>query len=448
MNDTKTIFALASAAGKAGVSVFRISGAHAEFALRKLGIDDKLEPRKAYLRRLKKDNGSVIDEALVIYFENPHSFTGEDIVELHLHGSLAVVTDLTEYLSSFSEFRMAEAGEFSRRAFENGKLDLTRLEGLADLIDSETKLQQKQALRQLSGELEKLYESFREELLAILVNIEAYIDFPDEEIPDHLDLAAQEQVQNLVTSLKDHVNDRRGEILRNGIHAVILGAPNVGKSSLMNYLAKRDVAIVSNIAGTTRDIIEIHLDINGLPITLSDTAGIREASDEIESLGINIALKKAEDADLKIIIFDAETYPDLDQQSLNLIDDNSIILLNKSDLMDNNGSEIVIGEQEAISISIFDKTGMDKLISALENAVADKISPSSNPLFTRERHKQQINESIENLERFITNRTDKIDIELCAEDLRLASNALGKITGKIDVEEILGKIFSSFCIGK
>ena len=443
----ETIFANATAPGKAGVSIVRISGEKAGEALTWLTKKPLPEPRKAeFTKIINPETGEIIDEIIAIYFPAPYSFTGEDIVELHLHGSAAIISEVLGYLAGLPSLRLAQPGEFSRRAFENGKMDLTQIEGLADLIDAETEIQKKQAMRQMQGELSEFYESWRKKLISIMANIEAYIDFPDEDIPESTDVKMQSEVSELVAKIKKHLSDRRGEIIREGINAVILGAPNVGKSSLMNHLSRRDVAIVSATAGTTRDVIEVHMNIGGMPVTLTDTAGIRESSDEIETEGIKRALSRAELADIKIGIFDANNYPEVDEKTAALLTKNDIAVINKIDETPLKGAEINGLEARCISITTGENT--DKLIAELETKIANIASPSSDPLATRKRHRAELEKCVDALERFLEGRKNKIDIELCAEELRLAAKSLGRIIGNIDVEDILDEIFSSFCIGK
>jgi tRNA modification GTPase len=448
-----TIFALSSGKGKAGVAVIRISGVGAKFALHQLGFTNIPAPRQTFLKKLKNiQTNEILDEALVIYFAAPNSFTGDDVVELHTHGSIAVVTSVLEYLGSLPNFRLAEAGEFSKTAFENGRLDLTQAEGLADLIDSETKAQARQALRLVEGEVGKKYEQWRTQMLEINAFIEAFIDFPEEDIPADLDLAFQENAENLIAELEHHLQNKIGERIRNGIISTIIGAPNVGKSSLMNLLSGRDMAIVSNIAGTTRDVLECNLDIGGYPVTLIDTAGIRESADEIEAEGVKRALEKAQKADLKIVMLNAPEYNNFNPEIVKLIEQNTIVIVNKID------ENPVIDEIEfcgtaAIKISIKNKTGIDELKQKLLQKIADifqnDLNENSETMpITRARHREMLNEAKTHLHNFIDARQSKLPIELCAEEVRHAANAIGKITGKIGVEDLLDKIFSSFCIGK
>jgi tRNA modification GTPase len=446
----QTIFATATAPLKSGVAIIRISGQGAQSALQALATGNSqlsapIKPRTASLRKLyNPQTADEIDEALVLWFPGPASFTGEDVAELHVHGSRAVITEILEILSQMPDLRLAEPGEFSRRAYDNGKMDLTEAEGLADLIDAETKAQARQALRQKQGILKNLYDSWRKQLISMLANIEAYIDFPDEDIPDDVIEKVENSISGMQSSIINHLNDnRRGEKLRHGLQAVIIGAPNAGKSSLLNYLAKRDAAIVSNIAGTTRDVIEVHMDLNGYPIVFADTAGLRETSEAIESEGIKRAIDRAANADIKIALFDASTFPDVDNHTLELIDSDTIIVINKADLMTGKIPE-KLAKLSPITISVSTQEGINKLVEKLEKLAEQHLSISSDPVITRERHRQLLQETLSHLNNFDLNE----ELELASENLRRAAVSLGKITGHIDVEEILDDIFSNFCIGK
>jgi tRNA modification GTPase len=433
MKGNETIFGLASGQGKSGVAVTRISGKSATAALEALGVKTP-KPRDAVLRKLKF-NEQVIDHALVLYFPAPHSFTGEDVVELHTHGSRAVVKKLFEVLSGLNNLRLAEPGEFSRRAFLNNKMDLLEAEGLADLIDAETTAQAKQAMRQMEGELGKIYENWRKGVIKLLANIEAYIDFPDEDLPTELATEIVSQISNIKSQISNYLNDEhRGEKIRDGIYMVILGAPNVGKSSLLNYLARRDAAIVSDIAGTTRDVIEVNMEIAGLPVTIADTAGLRESADVIESEGIKRALARAEKADLKILLLDAaDKKPDL-----SLVDENTILVVNKIDSVRCQISDV------RCQISIKTGEGLEALLKLLTEKLTNKFHASEAPLITRARHREALQAALDCL----NNINLKNPIELIAEDLRHTAFNIGRITGRIDVEDILDVVFSSFCIGK
>lgn len=452
-----SIFAQSSARGKSGVAVFRVSGPNALPALHIL-LRKKITPaeRVASLYKIFSSNSDLIDNAMIIYFNSPRSFTGEDVVEIHTHGSIAVIKILTETLLSTGLVRMAEPGEFARRAFLNGKMDLTSAEGLADLIESETLMQHKQALRQMTGELEKLYSKWRMLLIEVISLLEAFIDFPEEDIPEIILSDVEGKVHKLKSDLESHLNDNRnGERLRNGLKLAIIGAPNVGKSSLLNFLAKRDVSIVSNIAGTTRDVIESHLDIGGYPIIISDTAGLRkDCSDVIEQEGISRALKAAEYSDIKIIMLDAKDISIVDQEILNLIDQDTILIINKIDLftstysLENYNSEILsIAKNLKIPIittSIKEKIGLDNILLSIEKVAESIAMPSDSPSITRLRHRHNISKALETL----NSCNIRSDLVLATEDIRISIRYLSILTGKIEIEEILGEIFSKFCIGK
>lgn len=441
----QTIFALATPQIRSGVAIMRISGPLSSSVLSDLTRKVSPKERVGSLRKLyHPKTNQPIDEALVIYFKGPHSFTGEDVVELHIHGSLAVMSQLTEVLGSTKGLRMAEAGEFSRRAFENGKMDLTEAEGLADLINAQTSAQAKQAFRQMHGELGKLYERWRTQLIEASAYLEAYIDFPDEEIPTDITDRLFSRLYAVNKEISQHLDDgHRGELLRNGMHITILGAPNAGKSSLLNYLIKRDISIVSEHAGTTRDVMEAHLDLDGYPVTLQDTAGIRNFVQGIEQEGIRRALKSAEEADFKIALFDATTYPNLDDNTFALIDEHTLIVINKTDLIDNINIQEIKGNI-AFLISVKEGRGVDELLREIRKRCKDYFAVSEEPVITQQRHRTLLNQCASTLSAI----NPEHDIELIAEDLRFAAHSIGKITGRIDVEDILDVLFSQFCIGK
>ncbi len=389
----------------------------------------------------------VMDEALVLRFKAPHSFTGEDVLEIHTHGSIAVIKDVLAYLGSLDYLEMAEAGEFSRRAFDNGRMDLTQVEGLADLIDAETRIQQKQALRQMNGELEQLYEGWRAQLVRLLALMEAYVDFPDEDLPISLGEETITTVKDVRATLHLHLDDKRGEQIRDGLVATIVGAPNAGKSSLFNYLAKREAAIVSDVAGTTRDLLEIRLDIGGFPLTLIDTAGLHEAKDDIERQGIERALKQSEHADIVIALFDGQKLPDFDEHTLEQLDERAIVVVNKKEHVQGDVPN-KIRDCDILAISVQQSLGLDNLLDVLLERIQEAISPSDSPVFTRERHRRNLLDTAYNLKKFLVTVEQEQPIELAIEDLRLSAVSLGKITGKIEVEELLDEIFLRFCIGK
>jgi tRNA modification GTPase len=447
-----TIYALSSAPGAAGVSVVRVSGPGARDSFGALTGNKTFTARTAYLTSLHQGD-TLIDRAMVIYFEGPKSFTGEDVVEYHLHGSRAVINALMSFLSVQKNHRIAAPGEFTRRAFENGKMDLTEAEAVADLIAAQTQAQKDQALAQMSGALSSLYEGWRSELVRSLAYIEAVIDFPDEDVPDSETDKARPALEKLLRDIKAHLNDhRRGEILRDGIKVVVIGAPNAGKSSLVNALARRDVAIVSDVAGTTRDVIDVHLDIAGYPVLLSDTAGLRPEQihetghDKIESEGVRRAISRAQDADIKILVFDG-TLEKPDEHTLVQLDEKSILVVNKIDARVDryDWSFFVQHSVKEISVSARTEKGIDDLLSALSARISTLMdAPRGSVNLTRARHREALEECTARLSAALHAPSP----ELMAEDVRLAARALGRITGRVDVEDLLDVIFRDFCIGK
>jgi tRNA modification GTPase len=450
-----TIFALATAPGRSGVAVFRVSGPAARQSLTALcKPNDIPKPREASLRKIHNPaTGELIDHALVLFFEAPHSFTGEDVVEFHTHGGRAIAHALTDILQKLPGYRLAEPGEFTRRAFENGKMDLTEAEAIADLVDAETEAQRRQALRQMEGALGQLYEDWRARLIKALAYLEASIDFSDEDLPKDVAEKQLNDLRILASDIARHLDDRhRGERLRDGFSIAILGPPNAGKSSLLNALAKREAAIVSSTAGTTRDVIEVHLDLGGYPVTVADTAGLRECADAIESEGIRRALKRAEQADLKLLVFDGEQGSMLDAATLKLADDNAIIVVNKKDLL--SGQWSVVSEEKPSSlttdhwpptlISAQNGEGIPQLLDRLIHEIDLRFGGTSQPPLTRARHRAALEECAGHLQRALSAEQS----ELRAEDVRLSMRALGRITGRVDVEDLLDIIFRDFCIGK
>lgn len=443
MSSVKTIFALASGIGRAGVAVYRLSGPAAGPVLDQLVGEPRPHPRRASYRRVRDQAGDVLDEGLVLWFPAPGSFTGEDVVELHLHGGRAIARGITETLLALG-VEPAEPGEFSRRAFMAGKLDLTQAEAIADLVDAETVAQRRQALRQLEGRLSGLYDDWRKRLLHCQAHLEAEIDFSDEDLPDGLGQAACLTLQELSQEIKVHLADgRRGERLREGLSVAILGAPNVGKSSLLNLIAGREAAIVSSLAGTTRDIIEVHLDLSGYPLTLADTAGLRDAAESIEEEGVRRARARAESADLRLVVFDGSGLPFLDPTSLALVDERSLVVINKSDLT-TAAIPRSIGGQQVLPVSATNGCGLDGVLAALGCRATETLEGTGAPVISRARHRRALEETVRALDRALVTGS----AELAAEDVRLAGRELGRITGRIDVEEMLDVIFHDFCIGK
>ncbi len=434
----QTIFALASAAGRAGIAVLRLSGDKTKDAIAKLGCSLPA-PRKAVRARfIDPVNGELLDDGLLLWFPAPRSFTGEDVAELHVHGGRAVVESILNALGGMDGLRLAEPGEFTRRAFAHDKMDLTQAEALADLVDAETRAQQKQALRQMGGALKELYDDWRLRLVQALAHLEAVIDFPDEDLPPEIADKVWGEVATLESSIAAHLNDQgRGERIREGLMVAIIGPPNAGKSSLLNALAKRDAAIVSAIPGTTRDVIEVQMDLGGYAVTLADTAGLREAGDAIEVEGIRRAKRRAADADVKIVVFDGAHYPARDESAAALIDADTLTVINKSDLVKQK-------EKDALFISVTSDDGMDAFLARLQEMVRARADTGAAIPLTRIRHRKALEECVASLR-----RAQAADLpELAAEDLRLAAKSLGRLTGRVDVEEILDVVFRDFCIGK
>ena len=442
-----TIYALSSGPGLAGISVIRVSGPNTEVIISQL-TDKKLpKPRVATRRKfIKIKDNEVIDEGILIWFPAPNSYTGEDMAEFHVHGSRAVVNAIHALISKIDGCRLAEPGEFTKIAFQNGKLNLLKAESVSDLISSETEIQRQQAIKIMSGKSSDKFNSLRQRLLKVLANVEAKIDFPEDDLPDDILQDIHFQTENIKDEIKKILNDQKvGERIREGFKIAIVGPTNAGKSSLMNYLSKRDIAIVSEIAGTTRDVIEAHLNIDGYPVVVSDTAGIRVANNEIEKKGIKLALDKADSADLNIIVLEPKSV-DFTRYLDGLLSKNAIILVNKSDL----GVDIIdqeIKKHNPIYISIKEEKNLDKLINLIKGNLKNKFISSEDIFITRQRHRNNLEKCVESLENFIKKKS-RDDFDKAAEDLRLATRYLGMIVGKVDVEEILGSIFSDFCIGK
>ncbi|MBX6323105.1 MAG: tRNA uridine-5-carboxymethylaminomethyl(34) synthesis GTPase MnmE [Rhodospirillaceae bacterium] len=428
------------------MAVLRLSGPGSGPALARLSRRPLPPPRRAVLRRLLDPEGAApLDEALVLWLPGPASFTGEDMVELHLHGGCAVVEAVGAALAALPGLRPAEPGEFARRAFLNGRLDLTRAEAIADLVAAETEAQRRQALRQMGGALARLYDGWRERLVRALAHLEATIDFAEEDLPQTLPDVARHDILVLHDEITQHLDDRGvGERLREGLVVVLVGAPNVGKSSLLNRLARREAAIVSATAGTTRDVIEVHLDLFGYPVTLLDTAGLRAAGDEIEAEGVRRALARAAEADLKVALFDATADPVLDPATVALVDARTIPVLNKIDAV-TDCPNLNLGGSPLLPLSARTGAGLDGLAEALHAAVEKRLERhASTPPLTRARHRRALEDCREALARAL----HASQPELLAEDLRLAARALGRITGRVDVEDLLDVIFRDFCIGK
>jgi tRNA modification GTPase len=446
MSVPTTIFAPATAQGRAGIAIFRISGPAAQTVFAKLCRSHALpQPRQAELRTLYDPATSEpIDHALILWFPAPHSFTGEDVVELHVHGGRAVNAALMNSLSRLAHFRLAEPGEFTRRAFENGKMDMTEAEAIADLVHAETEAQRRQALRQLDGALGTLYDSWRDTLMRILAYHEAAIDFADEDLPKDIAEKQTDALQTLIADITRHSDDgHRGERLREGFSVAILGPPNAGKSSLLNALSRRDAAIVSSTAGTTRDVIEVHLDLNGYPVMLADTAGLRDSADAIENEGIRRARMRAAEADVKLLVFDGSHWPEMDKTTAALIDDKAIVVVNKADVVKEE-TKTAAANRQPLFLSAKTGEGIAELLQRITDYIVAQFPASSSAPLTRARHRAALEDCLQSLRRAQT----ATQTELRAEDIRLAARALGRITGRVDVEDMLDIVFRDFCIGK
>ena len=442
-----TIYALSSGSGTSGIATIRVSGKQAKKVVEQLTNSQIPEPRIATLKKINNINtNELIDEGIIIWFPGPNSYTGEDMVEFHVHGSLAVVQAIQNSISEIEGCRIADPGEFTKIAFQNNKINLLKAESIADLISSETEIQRRQAVKIMTGKSAERFNSWRDGLVKVLANVEAKIDFPDEDLPEDILKNIKTKVNEIKNEIKKTLNDQKvGERIREGFKIAIVGPPNAGKSSLLNYLSNKEAAIVSEIAGTTRDVIEVHLNINGLPVIISDTAGIRSSKDEIERKGIKLALQKAEDADLNIVIIEPKS-GFFTGFLKDLLTSKSILVINKSDLNEN----LFIDEfkkYKPIYISIKKEKNLNLLITEIKNKLKHQFHNSEDILITRERHRQNLEKCVEHLQTFEENNNLE-EFDKASEDLRLAIRHLGRITGKVDVEEILDSIFNDFCIGK
>jgi tRNA modification GTPase len=442
-----TIFALSSGPGVSGVAIIRISGFETQNVIKTLTGRDLPKPRMASLRKINNINTSeLIDEGLILWFPGPESYTGEDMAEIHVHGGKAVVMAVQKEIFKIKNCRLAEPGEFTKLAFQNGKINLLKAESIADLVSAETEIQRLQAVKIMKGKSSEKFNQLREKLLKVLSFIEAKIDFPEEDLPDENINKIKKDSDDVLNQIKKILDDQKvGEIIREGFKIAIVGPTNAGKSSLLNNLSNREVAIVSEIAGTTRDVVEAHLNIDGYPIIISDTAGIRDSKNEIEKKGIRLSLKKAENADLKLVVVDAKSI-DLSGFLNDLLKNNAILVINKSDLLKVK-LDPEIAKLNHVQISLKENLNIDKLILKIKDNLKNKFISEEDILITRERHRQHLMQCADYLKNF-SDKNHKNDFDKAAEDLRLATRHLGMIVGKVDVEEILGSIFNDFCIGK
>ena len=442
-----TIYALSSGPGISGVAIIRISGTAASEVIKLLTGKQIPKPRLATLRKINNINTSeLIDEGIILWFPGPESYTGEDMAEIHVHGGKAVVLAVQKEISKVKNCRLAEPGEFTKLAFQNGKINLLKAESIADLISAETEIQRLQAVKIMNGKSSYKFNELREKLLKLLSFFEAKIDFPDEDLPEDNLIKIKQDSSEVLNEINKILNDQKvGEIIREGFKIAIVGPTNAGKSSLLNNLSNREVAIVSEIAGTTRDVVETHLNIDGYPVIISDTAGIRDSKDEIEKKGIKLSLNKAENADLKLVVVDAKSI-DLSGFLNDFLKNDAILVVNKSDLLQEK-LDPEIEKLNHVLISLKDNSNIDKLIEKIKKNLKNKFISDEDIIITRERHRQHLIQCAYHLKNF-ADKNDKNDFDKAAEDLRLATRQLGMIVGKVDVEEILGSIFNDFCIGK
>jgi tRNA modification GTPase len=445
-----TIYALSTILGRSGVAVIRISGSRAKEILLKFTQKKDFEPRRAtFCTLFSPSTGEVLDQIIAIFFKGPQTFTGSDLVEFHLHGSIAVIKDVLNELGDLDFTRCAEPGEFTKMAFENGKMDLIGVEALGDLIHSETTAQRRAAIYQISGHLSNLYASWKDSMINIMAQFEAYIDFPEDDIPTTAIKTAMDIIIKLIQEIEDHlIISEKASTIMNGIHIAIGGPPNAGKSSIMNLIAKQDIAIVSDIAGTTRDVLQVQIEISGLKVTIYDTAGIREhTSDLIEAEGIKRAKNALDNADIVIYVFDASTTTKDEIDTFNVNASNAIILMNKFDLINSNTSynSTILEKKDYIPFSVKNSYNLNLLLDKIAKLIEEKFSVDSNAVVTtQQRQKEKLIECMRHLE--------SIDLfqplEITAQKIRSAVSEVEYITGKITLDDVLDKIFSTFCIGK
>ena len=440
------IYALSSGRGPSGIAIVRISGKGTLQVCKNITQLKELKSNEVnYCKFYEPNSNNIIDpEALLLWFPAPNSYTGDDLAEFQVHGSNAVISALLKTLSEQDNCRLAEPGEFTKVAFQNDKIDLLKAESIGDLIHAETELQRAQAVKLVQGNASNYYNNLRDKLIKSLSYIEAKIDFAEDDLPEKVLKDVHKSIKDIHQDIHKILEDNKvGEKIRDGFKVSIIGEVNAGKSSLLNLLSKREVAIVSEEEGTTRDIIEVFLNIDGYPVTIADTAGIRDAKNEVEKKGISLALDKSKEADLNIIMIDNSSKK-INDKIKELINKDSIILLNKSDIKNNQNYKF---ETDTILVSVKDNKNIDILIKKLKEKLSKKFTLNNGALITRERHRVKLNKCLKEIDKFLLKDQNK-DIELAAEDLRMATRHLGSIVGKVDVEEILGSIFKDFCIGK
>ena len=440
------IYALSSGRGPSGIAILRLTGKDILSICKKLSKIKNIKANEVnFCKFYDPKNNNIIDpESLLLWFPKPNSYTGEDLAEFHVHGGNAVIKSFLNVLSEPKNCRLAEPGEFTKLAFQNGKIDLVKAESIGDLIHSETELQRQQAIKLVQGNASNYYNDLRKKLIKSLAYIEAKIDFAEDDLPEKVLQEVHVSIRGVHQDIKKILKDNQiGEKIRDGFRVSIVGEVNAGKSSLLNLLSKREVAIVSEEKGTTRDVIEIYLNIDGYPVILADTAGIRDVKNEVEKKGIDLALNKSKEADLNIVMIDNST-TNINKKIKDLITDDCIVILNKSDIKHKQGHKF---KADTILMSVKDNKNINILTKKLKEKLSNKFTSNNNILVTRERHRLKLNECVKEIDKFLTKDQNK-DLELAAEDLRMATRHLGSIVGKVDVEEILGSIFSDFCIGK
>ncbi|MDA8618983.1 tRNA uridine-5-carboxymethylaminomethyl(34) synthesis GTPase MnmE, partial [Candidatus Pelagibacter bacterium] len=440
------IYALSSGRGPSGIAIVRISGNDTLNVCKNLTkLKDINSNEVNYCKFYDPKNDKIIDpEALLLWFPGPNSYTGDDLAEFQVHGSNAVINALLKVLSEQDNCRLAEPGEFTKIAFQNDKIDLLKAESIGDLIHAETELQRDQAVKLVQGNASNYYNDLREKLIKSLSYIEAKIDFAEDDLPEKVLKEVQNSIKKIHKDINKIIEDNKiGEKIRDGFRVSITGEVNAGKSSLLNLIAKRDVAIVSDEAGTTRDVIETYLNIDGYPVILADTAGIRAAKNEVEKKGISLALGKSKEADLNIVVIDNSS-KSINSEIKKMINKDTIVLLNKSDELNKQNHKF---DADTVLASVKENKNIDILIKKVKEKLSKKFTSNNTALITRERHRVKLNECLKEIDNFLKKDQNK-DLELAAEDLRLATRHLGSIVGKVDVEEILGSIFKDFCIGK
>ncbi len=441
-----SIYALSSGRGPSGIAIVRISGNETLNICQNLTkLKDIKSNEVNFCKFYDPKNDNVIDpEALLLWFPGPNSYTGEDLAELQIHGSNAVINALLRVLSEQKNCRLAEPGEFTKIAFQNDKIDLLKAESIRDLIHSETELQRQQAVKLVQGNASNYYNDLREKIIKSLAFIEAKIDFAEEDLPEKVLKDAHKSIKEIHSEISKIIEDNKvGEKIRDGFRISIIGEVNAGKSSLLNLLSKREVAIVSDEAGTTRDVIETYLNLDGYPVLLADTAGIRDTKNEVEKKGISLAFGKSKEADLNIIVIDNSSKK-INKEIQNMINRDTIIFLNKSDVSNKQNHKFNV---DTVLASVKNNKNIDKLIDLIKAKLSKKFTYNNSALITRERHRVKLNDCLKEIDKFLEKDQYK-DLELAAEDLRMATRHLGSIVGKVDVEEILGSIFKDFCIGK